>query len=407
MGDPSKMQPVSSKARQSPPLDLTSALKADPSFIRGKTIVITGGASGIGAGLFTAWAAHGATIIIGDIDAERGEELVEYVKEQTGNERLHFVRVDVKDWRSQLQFFRVAVNLSPSKGIDCVVANAGVNDTKESVEFESPTLDYMTAKSPPPPSFSTMSVNLYGVLYTTHLALYFLARNPGSQTVSPNVDVSNALRDRHLLLVGSLASLYPIPGQTMYNISKHSILALFRSLRMTAPIKSGVRVNLLCPYFIDTPIISHLGRALLTGAALANKEDAVAAATRFVADPTCIGRALVVAPRLKVRSPTDEDGNALAGAASVPDMGDVYELMSDYEKQQGEGAGEGGSAGDFQERAVWECYAHDMEDSDLFTRRVLKLSKAATKVRGARGTIKDMAKLVSRPIRRRFGGEGN
>lgn len=391
MADTDELHPISAEARQSAPLDLSSALTMDPTFIRGKTILITGGASGFGAAFFTAWAAHGATIIIGDVNIMLGRTLVERVKAQTGNNNLYFRPLDVSCWRSQVLFFREAARLSPHGGIDTVVANAGTNDPREAFGFENPQVDYQNAIDPPAPKFKTIDVNLYGVMYTSHLAMHFLPLNPGSKDCSPNAEISDTPRDRHLLFIGSVASLYPLPGQAPYGVSKHGVLALYRSLRITAPINHGMRVNILCPYFVHTPILSVPGRAMLAGSAVANIEDVVSAATRFVADPACIGRSLVVGPKIKIRTPTNEDGHILAGADGLPDIENLFENLMTEEH----------NGANIQERAIWECYAHDLDDSDLFMRRVIKLTKAAAKLRGKRGFVKDILKLVPSMFRRR------
>ncbi|KAK9318239.1 hypothetical protein V1524DRAFT_405106 [Lipomyces starkeyi] len=69
-----------------------------------------------------------------------------------------------------------------------------------------------------------------------------------------------------------MASLLPIPQQTLYGAAKHGVLGLFRSLRITAFAK-GVRVNMICPYFADTGILTPPGRILPAGAHLAQLED--------------------------------------------------------------------------------------------------------------------------------------
>jgi NAD(P)-dependent dehydrogenase (short-subunit alcohol dehydrogenase family) len=71
-------------------------------------------------------------------------------------------------------------------------------------------------------------------LYTVHLAMFWLPRN-----LAP---ASDAQPDRHLLLIGSVASLVPFAGHIQYSIAKHGVLGLFRSLRATSW-KDGIRVN--------------------------------------------------------------------------------------------------------------------------------------------------------------------
>ncbi|KAK8083971.1 hypothetical protein PG996_002752 [Apiospora saccharicola] len=202
--------------RQSKPIDITQPVQSDD--VRGRIILITGGAS----------------------------------------PHQHYRHCDVASWESQAAFFRDAVALSPHGGIDAVVANAGIADTdfafcraqdKKNVENGD------VGPGPAKPNLGCLDVNITGVAYTAHLAMYWLSRNPGS---SPD-DLGKPRtpdhpRDRHLLLLGSVASLWPVALQTQYATSKHAVLGLFRSLRGVAGWQSGIRVNMLCPYIIATPI---------------------------------------------------------------------------------------------------------------------------------------------------------
>ena len=228
---------------QSPAIDTNTVL--DATWIRDKTIVVTGGASGFGEAFFRRWAADGATVVIGDINVQRGDQLVREVKNETGNRNLHFFHCDVTDWQSQVQFFKDAIHVSPHNGIDTVVANAGIVDPAPTIE----TPEGLDAPNPPPPNLAVLDVNLKGVLYTTHLALYYLAKNPQSAPANPDCDPAKTFRDRHLLLMSSMAGLAPIPGQTLYAASKHAVVGLYRNLRCSSFVH-GVRTNLICPYFM-------------------------------------------------------------------------------------------------------------------------------------------------------------
>jgi len=346
--------PLRETIRQSPPIDTDATY--DVAWVKNKTIVVTGGASGFGAGFFRHWAANGANVIIGDINVRKGDQLVREVRKETGNQDLHFIHCDVADWQSQVNFFKEAVRLSTHGGIDTVVANAGIGDTE--VTFERP--EKLDAAEPAPPSLKVIDVNLTGVLYTTHLALYYLARNPNSVLSSPSTNPAVTYRDRHLLLLGSMASICPISGQTLYGVAKHGVLGLFRCLRSSS-FAHGVRVNILCPYFIDTPLLDAGVRAILAGAVLGKVEDVVDAGTRFTADPRIVGRALVVGPKLKV---AQDDG----GEWSLVEKNDV-----------------GGV-----DKAIWEIYADDFEDSDVYQRKMVRLLNAATELRGWTGWASDM-----------------
>ena len=349
--------------RQSPPLDLDQT--ANDAWMKGKTILITGGASGFGAGYLRRWAEAGATVVIGDINVKKGDQLVRDVKKETGNENLHFFYCDVTDWSSQVQFFKEAVKVSQHGGIDTVVANAGIADTD--LKFEVPV--GLDGPDPPAPKFPVIDVNLTGVLYTSHLALFYLRRNPNSTPSNPNCDPAQTHRDRHLILVSSMAGLWPIPAQTLYAVSKHAVVGLFRNLRASS-FMHGVRVNLICPYFIDTSIITNTGKIMLAGGAVGKPEDVVEAATRFAADPRIVGRAVLVGPKVKVVQ--NEDGG-----------------MELVEKEN--------EAGDT--KAMWEIYAHDFEDSDIFVRNVIRVLNRVAEIRGWAGWFTDMLAVVKRALR--------
>ena len=193
--------------RQSPPLDVDQTI--NETWVKGKTILITGGASGFGAAWLKAWAAAGANIIIGDVNVEKGSKLVVDIRRETSNSNLHFIHCDVTQWQSQANFFKEAVKLSPHGGIDTIIANAGI--AQERPDFEEPT--GLDAPEPAPPDLKVLDVNITGVMYTAHLALFYLPRNPGSSKADPNCNPAIVTRDRHLLLIASVAGILPIPSR--------------------------------------------------------------------------------------------------------------------------------------------------------------------------------------------------
>jgi NAD(P)-dependent dehydrogenase (short-subunit alcohol dehydrogenase family) len=341
--------------KQSPPIDLSRTY--DTKWLKGKHIIITGGANpdGFGAGFVRKWAMGGASIVVGDINVEKGDQTVREIRKETGNENIHFVHCDVSDWQSQVNLFKEAVKLSPHGGIDAVVANAGIAGI-EPLHMPS----NLDASEPKKPNFKVLDVNLTGVLYTTHLALYWLQKNPGSKPCSVDTDPSKNQRDRHLLLVGSLASLEPILSQPLYGTAKHGVLGLFRSLRGSAFI-DGVRVNMICPYFIETPLVPTVGRLLLAGSGIGKVEDVVDAATRLTADSSILGRALCIGPKTKVKQ--QEDGEW---------------IVLPTNSTEGE------------EKAVWEAYGDDYEDVEVFTKNMVRILNTVSSIKGWAGWFSDV-----------------
>ena len=358
---------------QSPPLKFPAVY--DESCIKGKTILITGGAGGFGEAFVRRWAVAGACIVFGDKNVRKGQALEREVRSQAGHENVHFIVCDVTDWASQVSLFKEAIKLSPHQGIDTVVVNAGIADRK--VEFENP-ID-LDVKDPPTPDLRVINVTLIGAMYTTHLGLFHLARNPDSSPASAKGVPSPTQRDRHILLLGSCASLMPIPGQALYAAAKHGVLGMYRSLRTCSSIK-GVRVNLICPYFVNTPMLTAQVRAaLLAGAGLGTVEDVVEAATMFTANSSIIGRAVVVGPKLEVTQ--DDQGN----------------LSVSKDSNQNEGANE---------RGIWEIYAHDFEDCDVFSRNIIGLLNRAAEAKGWLGWAGDLVGAIGYGFSTQWKGKG-
>lgn len=357
---------VSSAVHQSPPVDLT--LPYSTTSLQNKHILITGGASGFGAAFVEHWASAGASIIVADINSAKGTELVADLRLRTKNERIWFVRCDVTNWKEQVQMFKEAARLSAHGGIDVVVANAGIAGTEP---IQMPVGD-LGGEDPPEPDYSVLDVNLYGLTYTTQLAMWWLKRNPTSKAASTTEEPRVGVRDRHLLLVGSVAGLVSIPTQPLYGASKHAVVGLFRALRVSSFV-DGVRVNMINPYFIRTPIVKAVGRLVLAGGGLGEVSDVVDAATRLCADTRIAGRALCIGPKVRIQ----------AGSGGVDGERERSEWVVVNKEDEGE------------ERAVWEVYGEDFEDVEMFTRRLVGILKIAEKIQGWIGWFKDVLSALT------------
>lgn len=323
--------------------------------LKGRTVVITGGASGIGASIAIKVAENGGNVIIGDVNETLGEEVTAFLRQTYKSESHHFIHLDVTSWQSQANFFKAAANLSEHGGIDCVIANAGIADYPEHQKFENPP-DYSKIDNPPAPAHRNFNVNAIGVLYTTELALSYLSRNP--QSSKSSIQPSEGPRDRHLLLVSSIAGTAAVPTQPLYAASKHAVIGLFRTLRITSPLVTGVRVNLIAPYFTDTPILGPEGPLLMAGAAMARLEDVTSAAVRLIADKGIMGRALMIVSR--------------------------------GTKEQATAAGITWREGDKHGNAVRDFASMDWEQTEVFTRRMVGITNLISASRGWFGFLADI-----------------
>jgi NAD(P)-dependent dehydrogenase (short-subunit alcohol dehydrogenase family) len=408
---PGEMHNLVQTIKLSPPIDTTAPY--DASTLAGKTILITGGAKGFGATFARYWASHGAHIVIGDVDDAAGEALVAELRTKDGpssgssagkqHQRHHFSHCDVTVWEDQVALFEAAARSSPHGGIDVVVANAGVLDPSSAAAFENPIVDEKGEGSrfsaPKRPNVKVLEVNSIGVAYTAHLAMFWLAQNNATNSDNP-LPITNPTpveasvngqgqrrRDRCLLLIGSVAGIMAFPGQAQYCMSKHAVTGLFRALRATAALQRGVRITMLCPYFTgDTNMLpGPVEAALLAGGAgSARVEDVVDAATRLVADQDIVGRALAVGPRVSVR---EVEGVVEYSVAKDEGKGGGVGKVGDERKKAED-------RGKLEVRAIWECFADDYEQCDVFVWRFVKILNVVRQARGIVGWASDVIKFL-------------
>ncbi|GAA6023531.1 hypothetical protein JCM10207_005706 [Rhodosporidiobolus poonsookiae] len=195
---------------------------------KGKTVLITGAASGIGAAVAREAGKRGANVVLGDLASQ--EEQMERVAAdiKAGGGQATFRIVDVTSWSQQLALFRHAVDTFGK--IDVVFANAGMaND-----EFDQQEIELDAAK---PPSMRTLRVNLEGVAYTAKLARYFLGKNPSE----------DGRRSSSLNRSGS-------GTPALYCTSKHAVLGLARSMAPTLA-NEGIRTVYMAPFYVRTPLL--------------------------------------------------------------------------------------------------------------------------------------------------------
>lgn len=111
-----------SRYQDSGPVDCTGSV--DTSSLKGKTAIVTGGASGIGREYVRALAKADVNVVIADLSEENGKK----VQQETSGST-NFVRCDVTSWESQLAMFKKAREFSPNKEIDIVVVRE-LNDER-------------------------------------------------------------------------------------------------------------------------------------------------------------------------------------------------------------------------------------------------------------------------------------
>jgi short-subunit dehydrogenase len=191
--------------------------------IRGRTVVITGAARGIGYATAQALLARGARIIIGDRDLDVLETAVAGIS-ALGQVSGH--PLDVTDYESFVAFLDKA-RADGGGHIDVLINNAGVMPV-------GPFLDQSAQAIR-----SSIEVNLYGVL-------------TGCQLVLPEMVKR---RSGHIINIASMAGMVAVPGQIVYAATKFGVVGLSTAMADEfAP--HGVKVTAVLPTFTNTELIS-------------------------------------------------------------------------------------------------------------------------------------------------------
>ncbi|WP_343640140.1 3-hydroxyacyl-CoA dehydrogenase [Roseateles sp.] len=217
--------------------------------IANKVFIVTGGASGLGEGTARMLAREGATVVIADLQAERGEALA---KELGGT----FIKCDVSQETDAQAAVAVAVSMGKLMGL---VNCAGIAPAAKTVGKDG---------AHPLATFSkVITVNLIGSFNMIRLAAEAMSKNEPEATGERGVMISTA----------SVAAFDGQMGQAAYAASKGGVVG------MTLPIardlaRNGIRNMTIAPGIFGTPMLFGMPQEV---------QDALAASVPF---PSRLGR---------------------------------------------------------------------------------------------------------------------
>jgi 3-oxoacyl-[acyl-carrier protein] reductase len=184
--------------------------------IAGKTVLVTGAASGFGAGIASRFAEEGAEVLVTDINAEAGAAQAAAIGGR-------FLQMDVADETS------VASALGTCKEpVDILVNNAGIGLTPQPLTEVSPE-DFERL----------LGVNVRSIFHTARAIV------PGMRERGGGV----------ILNIASTAGVSPRPGLTWYNASKGWVITATRSMAVELA-SDNIRVNAINPVAGETPLLS-------------------------------------------------------------------------------------------------------------------------------------------------------
>lgn len=188
----------------------------------GKSVVVTGGALGIGQAACELLAERGASVAIFDWDEKAGNGTCESIK-QTGGKAI-FEKVNVADFEAVKNSVERARKTFGS--INSLVVSAGIQR-------------YGTAVSTDEKQWNeVLDVNLKGAWNAARAVIPFLQEAGGGSIVN----------------VSSVQGLASQQNVLAYTISKHGLLGLTRSMAMDFA-KENIRANCVCPGTVDTPML--------------------------------------------------------------------------------------------------------------------------------------------------------
>lgn len=189
----------------------------------GKTIIVTGGGSGIGAATCLELGASGAVVIVADRDLPGAEAVARQITGAGG--KAHAVAVDVADAGSVEAMVRFAIDTTG--GLYGLVNNAGIGGKS------APTGDYEVEAWK-----QVIDINLSGVFYGMRFAIPEMIKAGAGSIIN----------------VASILGSVGFAGSVGYVSAKHGVVGMTKNAALEYAQK-GVRVNSVGPGFIHTPLV--------------------------------------------------------------------------------------------------------------------------------------------------------
>jgi NAD(P)-dependent dehydrogenase (short-subunit alcohol dehydrogenase family) len=202
----------------------------------GKTVLIVGAGSGLGAAIAEVFHRDGARLVAVDRDA-RG--LARYADRDT---RCSTLCADAADPASMDEAVRMA------GAVDILVHTAGIDPLSATDVPGTSLMDWQ----------AVLSVNLTSAFLSARAVLPgMIERRRGT-----------------LLFTGSVAGLRPTPREAAYSVSKAGVIQLARAIALDHA-REGIRANALCPGFLESVMADR--RGMLSESALTDRSRAAAA----------------------------------------------------------------------------------------------------------------------------------
>lgn len=189
----------------------------------GAVAIITGGASGIGAALARELVKRGSEVVLADLQRDLAEKVADEIRKEGGKARA--IELNVANFTAVEALVQETVR--GTGRLDYMFNNAGIGILGLSSQYR---IEDWNA---------ILDTNLRGVIHGTHAAYQVMLKQKFGHIVNT-------------ASMGGLTTFFG--GGTGYGTTKHAIVGLSTILRAEAGL-SGIRVSVLCPGVIRTPIL--------------------------------------------------------------------------------------------------------------------------------------------------------
>jgi NAD(P)-dependent dehydrogenase (short-subunit alcohol dehydrogenase family) len=188
--------------------------------LKGKVIIVTGGSSGLGRAAARAFSQEGADVVVADVNEVGAVETAEVITSAGG--RAIVIKTDVSKADQVEDLVRETVRRFGK--LNCAFNNAGIEGGA-----------FLTGEYPEEEWDRVISINQKGVMLCMKYEIEQMLVDGGGT----------------ILNTSSGAGIRGLAYQSAYSTSKHAIIGLTRTAAVEYA-KKGVRINAICPGFIDT-----------------------------------------------------------------------------------------------------------------------------------------------------------